>query len=246
MYGAGSISTPDKKSEALRMLTNRYRPYSTAPERHELLPFRVRLATTSQDVQKAVEIRASAYARHLPAFAETLRTAEEEDHRSDVLLLIAERKLDRQPIGTMRLEPNFNRPLRIEGETTLPARYQGCRLVETSRLGVENGTSGTMVMAALVKAAFEIGHATGFDYGIAVGRRSMAELFRSLCFDPVEGPVRIAYAKNSPLWIFAIPVLAWEDRLRAKGHLYYDFMARTEHADIDIDYDKAFEVFGRP
>jgi hypothetical protein len=228
------------------MLASQYRPYSVSPELRQLLPFRVRIASSPQDLERVVEIRSSAYARHLPAFAETLRTAEQEDHRSDVLLLIAERKLDRQPIGTMRLEPNFHGPLRIEREMTLPAAYQNCRLVETTRLGVQNGIGGTLVMAALVKAAFEICHAWGFSYGIAVGRRSMAELFGSMCFDTVEGPVRLSYSKNVPFWIFAIPVLEWEERLRAKHHFYFDFMARTEHPDINIDYNLVHRAFGRP
>lgn len=228
------------------MLASHYRPYSVHSDRQQLLPFRVRLASSPQDLQSVVEIRAAAYARHLPAFAQTLRTPEQEDLRSDVLLLIAERKLDRVPIGTMRLEPNFNGPLRIERETTLPVAYQNRRLVETTRLGVQNGIGGTMVMAALVKAAFEICHAWDFAYGIAVGRRSMAEMFRTMCFDTVEGPVRISYAKNSPLWIFAIPVLDWEDRLRVRDHFYFDFMARTEHPDINIDYDLVHRAFGQP
>ena len=55
------------------------------------------------------------------------------------------------------------------------------QLVETTRLGVDNGIAGTLVMAALVKASFEICSACEIDYGIAVGRRSVGEIFRSLC-----------------------------------------------------------------
>jgi hypothetical protein len=176
---------------------------------------------------------------------EALRTAEAEDFRSDVLLLVAERKLDRRPIGTMRLEPNFNGPLRIERETALSAPYRGQRLVETTRLGVGDEHAGSMVTAALLKAAYEIGHACNVSYAIAIGRRSMAQKFRSLGLDEVEGPMRISYAPV-PLWIFALPVIEWEARLRARDHLYYDFMARTEHPDIDIDYNAVFEAFGTP
>jgi hypothetical protein len=174
----------------------------------------------------------------------TLRTPENADSRPDVLLLIAERKFDRKTIGTLRLEPNLKGPLHIESETTLPVRYQAARLVEITRLGVENGNSGTMVMVSLVKAAFEICHACSIDYGIVVGRRSVSEMFRSLCFDEIRGPIRISEAKTSLLWIFAIPTREWEARLRSKGHQYFDFMARTEHRDIEIDYTAVFEAFG--
>jgi hypothetical protein len=218
-------------------------PYISTSERQEFLPFRVRLATGPQDLQRAVEIRASAYGRHLPHVGEALRTAEAEDYRSDVLLLIAERKFDRQTIGTLRLEPNFNGPLRIERETPLPADLRNQRLVETSRLGVESGTAGAMVTVSLVKAAFEICRACDIDYTISVGRRSMAEVFRSMCFDIIEGPVRISYAKSTPLWVFSAAVRGWESRLREKGHAHFDFIARTDHPDIDIDYEAVFEAF---
>ena len=39
----------------------------------ELLPFTVRLVRDEDDLNKAVQIRHSAYARHLPDFAETLK-----------------------------------------------------------------------------------------------------------------------------------------------------------------------------
>ena len=175
-----------------------------------------------------------------------MRTAEAEDFRSDVLVLIAERKFDRQPIGTLRLEPNFKGPLRIEGERMLPERFRNQRLVETSRLGVENGSTGTMVMVALVKAAFEICRACEVDHTISVGRRSMAEVFHSLCFDALEGPVQLSYSKTTPFWIFSASVREWEARLQARRHPHFEFIARTTHPDIAIDYDTVLNAFGRP
>ena len=140
------------------------RPYSVAIERRELLPFRVRLAENAQDIERAVEIRAAAYARHIPTLGHALRRPEADDLRPDALLLIAESKLDGVVVGSLRLQHNFDRPLRIEGELTLPDAYQGRRLVEVRRLGVGNGISGRMVMAALVKAAYELCHAADVDY----------------------------------------------------------------------------------
>jgi len=213
---------------------------------HERLPFRVRLADGPQDVLRAVEIRSAAYSRHLPHVGEALREPEAEDFRSDVLLLIAERKLDRQVIGTLRLEPNTNGPLRVEAETVFPESFRNRRLVETSRLGVENGSTGTMVTVALVKAAFEICHACNIDHTISVGRRSMAEVFRSMCFDVLAGPLRMSFAKNVPLWIFCASVQDWQARLDAKDHAHATFIGRSKHPDIAIDYGKAFATFGRP
>ena len=210
-----------------------------------MLPFRVRLADSAQDLANAVDIRSSAYSRHIPKLGDALRVAEAEDYQSDVLLLIAERKLDKKVVGTMRLQPNFNGPLKLETETELPERYQGRRLLETTRLGVENGIAGRLVMVALVKAAYEICHACSVDYGFAVGRRSMVEVFRSLCYDIVDGPLRMPYA-SVPLWVLSIPILEVDGRLRRSEHAYYDFMGRVHHPDIQIDYERVSEAFGTP
>jgi hypothetical protein len=177
-----------------------------------------------------------------------LRSAEAEDFRADSLLLIAERKIDMRVLGSMRLQPNFNRPLRVEGETVLPEAYKGRRLVEATRLGVENGTSGRMVMVALVKAAYEICHASAIDFALAAGRRSMAAIFRSMLFDDIliGGPIPISYANGVPHWILSMPIHEADRRWRTSGHGLYDFMARTEHPDIQIDYERVSEAFGQP
>jgi hypothetical protein len=209
------------------------------------LPFRVRLVSSPQDLQRAVDIRAAAYSRHLPKLGAVLRTAEDEDYRSDVLVLIAERKFDGQVVGTLRLEPNVLRPLRVESETTLPPVLQGRKLVETSRLGVQNGSNGTMVTVALVKAAFEICRACEVDYTISVGRRSMAEVFRGLCFDVLEGPRLLSYSPTTPFWIFFASVRDWDARLKARSYAHFKFMSQR-HPDISIDHRSVRRAFGVP
>ena len=56
----------------------------------ERLPFTVRLVRNEADLNKAVEIRHAAYARHLPLFAETLKTAETDDAENGVVVFKAE------------------------------------------------------------------------------------------------------------------------------------------------------------
>ena len=225
----------------------RRRPYSVAIERHEALPFRVRLVETPQDLASAVEIRSSAFARHLPSQGEALLAPEVDDGFDDVLLLIAERKLDRRVLGSLRLQPNLNRPLRIESVTKLPEPYDGRRLIEFMRLGVENGTSGKMVLAALAKASFEICHAAAFEYIVAVGRRTTSEIYRSMHFDDAlrGGKVDVPHAGNLPHSIYCLPVFDADRRWQSTGHRLYDFMAHTEHPDIRIDYERVFEAFGQ-
>jgi hypothetical protein len=114
------------------------------------------------------------------------------------------------------------------------------------RLGVENGISGQMVMAALAKASFEICHAAAFDYIVAVGRRTTSEIYRSMRFDDaLEGHmVRVPHAGNLPHSIYCLPVAEADARWRGSHHSLYDFMARTEHPDIQIDYERVFDTFG--
>jgi len=221
------------------------RPYSAVVTSRESLPFRVRLVDDAQDLAKAVEIRSSAYSRHLPPVGEALRRAEVDDHRDDVLILIAERKIDRRVVGSMRLQPNFSGPLRVEGEVELPEVYKGRRLIEAMRLGVENGTSGRMVMVALVKAAYEICHACRMDFALVAGRRSVAAIYRSMLFDDVlEGrTIPLSYADHVQHSVLAMPIRDADRRWRAAGHSLYDFMACTEHPDIQIDYERVFEAF---
>ena len=222
------------------------RPYSVPIERRELLPFRVRLAETTQDIERAVEIRAAAYARHVPALGRALLEPEADDLRPDAMLLIAEGKLDGVVVGSLRLQHNFDRRLRIEGELTLPDVYQGRRLVEVRRLGVGSGISGRMVMAALVKAAYELCHAASIDYLIFCARQSVAAMYRAMHFDDVlnGSTVQLSYADNVPHSIFSLPVRDADRRWRSTGYALYEFAARTEHPDIHIDYQRVSAVFG--
>ncbi|MFD2270822.1 hypothetical protein ACFS07_06110 [Undibacterium arcticum] len=63
----------------------------------ERLPFTVRLVRNEDDLCKAVHIRHSAYARHVPTFAETLKSPETSDAENGVVVLLAESKLDGSP-----------------------------------------------------------------------------------------------------------------------------------------------------
>ncbi len=218
--------------------------YSVEADRVERLPFTVRVVSTAQDLAKAVEVRSSAYARHMPSLGQALRTPEAEDLKSDVLVLLAERKLDAQPLGTLRLQSNVRRPLRLEGEAPPLASFTSNRLVESTRLGVDLGGTSKMVTAALVKATYEICHATAADFNVTGGRRAMVQFFRSLQYDELEdGPFPISFGNDIPHWIFVMPVREFEARLRESQHWYYDFMSKTAHPDIKIDWDYVLSVF---
>ena len=218
-----------------------------AIERRELLAVPIRLAESTQDFEGAVEIRAAAYARHIPNLGQVLRGPSLDDLRPDALLLLAESKLDEGVVGwILRLQHNIDRPLRIEGEIELPMPDEGKRLVEVRRLGVGNGISGRMVMAALFKAAYEICHAAQMSTisFSAPGRRLRPCTERCISMTSWKVARSDCHPDNVPHSVFALPVRDADRRWRTTGYSLYEFAARTEHPDICVNYERVFAVFG--
>src|SRR6188472_2321739 len=213
-------------------------PYSVLPQKRETLAFRVRLATSTTDIARAVAVRSLAYGRHVPAVGAVLRVPEPDDSRNDVLLVIAESKLDRAVLGSIRLQPNFHQPLRLETDVRLPDKLVCKRLVEFMRLTVTHGLPGRLVMAALAKASFEICHRSGVDYILVAGRQPVSLMYESMQFDDLldGGTVNLSYAAGLPHGIYCLPVREADRRWRTASHSLYPFMAHTEHPDIEIDY----------
>ena len=102
-------------------------------------------------------------------------------------------------------------------------------------------------MVALVKAAYELCHGSGIDYFVLAGRRPITAIYRSMLFDDLlEGStIALPYAGDLPHSVFSMPIRDADRRWRESGHALYDFMARTEHPDIAIDYQRVFAAFGR-
>lgn len=207
----------------------------------ERLPFRVRIASGSQDLAKVVEIRAKAYARHLPTYAPKLREPEAEDHRDDAILLLAERKVDGAPIGSSRLLPNLGRPLSSETDAMLPDHLRQLRLLESSRLGVAEGEPGRLVTAALSKATYIVCRAMDINFGIAVARRSTVEFFRRMGYDIAAGPFRFE-GVSVPLWMVAMPTAEFESRLHRFAHPFHRFVSGIHHPDIAVAVESALPV----
>ncbi len=146
------------------------------PWPEELLPFTVRLVHDNDDLDKAVQIRHSAYARHVPKFAETLKTAERDDTAMGVTVLLAESKLDGAPLGTMRIQTNRFKALSIEQSIDLPDWLLGRPLAEATRLGVEQGHTGTFVKTVLFKAFFRYCIEAGIDFMVIAARSPLGTM----------------------------------------------------------------------
>ncbi|HYC43344.1 MAG TPA: hypothetical protein VEB70_10200 [Noviherbaspirillum sp.] len=204
----------------------------------ERLPFTIRIVQTESELLKAIRVRHTAYARHLPELGEALKEPEAMDFDADVTILLAESKLDGSPLGTARIQTNAFRPLSVERSVDLPAHMQGHRLAEVTRLGVETGRIGRVVKIALVKASFMFCERSGIEWAIAAGRAPIDQQYEALLFSdvyPDQGFVPLQHAGNIPHRVMAFEIGTGHARWSAACHPLLDFFSNTEHPDISVD-----------
>ena len=203
----------------------------------ERLPFSVRLVRNENDLQKAVHIRHAAYARHLPEFAQTLKTPETADAEKGVVVLLAESKLDGSPLGTMRIQTNEFRPLCLEQSVALPTWLKSLRLAEATRLGVTDEKGGRLVTTMLFKAYYEYCKQIGTEWMVIAGRSPIDKQYARLLFEdvfPGVGYIPLVHAGNLPHRIMSSNVDTAEERWAAARHPLFNFAFRTQHPDLQL------------
>ena len=208
----------------------------------EVLPFTVRLVGDAVDLGKAVKIRHSAYARHLPVFAETLKVAESTDSDEGVVVLLAESKLDGTPLGTMRIQTNEFRPLSVEQSIQLPDWLKGHRLAEATRLGVTDGKGGRLVTTVLFKAFYLYCKLTGIEWMVITGRAPIDRQYERMLFEdvfPGAGYIPLAHVGNLPHRVMTSCVATAEARWTMARNPLFDFAFRTFHPDIELGERRA-------
>jgi hypothetical protein len=203
----------------------------------ERLPFTIRRVETEADLLKAVRIRHAAYARHVPDFAHSLALPEPADYENDTIVLLAESKLDGSPIGSTRIRTNRYRPLGVEESVTLPDWLQGRRLVEATRLGIDEGRTGHVVKLALIKACFLYCKNNAVEYSVATGRPPVDRQYEQMLFSdvfPEQGLVPLRHVGNIPHRVMAFDIASFEQRYREARHPLFNFFFNTHHPDIDV------------
>ena len=207
------------------------------PMAEEILPFTVRLVRDQKDLTKAVDIRQSAYARHLPEFAETLRVPESTDAQDGVVVLLAESKLDGSALGTMRIQTNRFAPLSLEQSIDLPDWLRVRPLAEAARLGVTDGKSGRLVKTMLFKAFFQYCQQTGIEWMVITARSPIDRQYERLLFGdvyPGMGYIPVSHMNNMPHRILSFEVGSAQRRWAEADHPLYDFIFRTNHPDLQL------------
>jgi hypothetical protein len=211
---------------------------SLSNPKEERLPFTVRLVQNDEDLLKAVDIRHSAYARHMPVFAESLLQPEGLDTTEGVFVLLAESKLDGSPLGTCRIQTNRYQPLGVEQSVTLPPSFEGQSLAEVTRLGVAQGGAGRLVKMALIKAAFMVCEREGIDWAIVAGRAPIDRQYEQLLFAdlfPETGFIPMQHAGNVPHRVMGFEIASGNERWTAANHPLLGFFSLTRHSDIQVD-----------
>ena len=209
----------------------------------KILPFTVRAVTSDEQLGKAVSIRHRAYGRHVPALAEQLRAPEPLDRASGCVVLLAESKLDGDPVGTMRIQTNAYRPLALEASATLPRRFAGRSLAEATRLGVSLGQMGHAVRTALFKAFYLYCLQAGVEWMVITARAPLERIYDALLFEdvfPGEAPRPMKHVGNIPHRVLSFEVGSAEERWREARHPLYEFVFQTAHRDIDLAIAEPF------
>lgn len=203
----------------------------------ERLPFTVRVAKDERQLGKAVDIRQRAYGRHVPALGELLRLPEAKDREPGCVVLVAESKLDGEPLGTLRIQTNRHRPLAIEASVELPAWLAGHVLGEATRLGIVEGGRGGVVKTMLFKALYLYCMDQGIDWMVIGARPPLERMYERLLFSdvfPAKTYFPMKHGGNIPHRVLALDIGGAEARWRSAKHPMYDLFTRTRHPDIDV------------
>jgi hypothetical protein len=200
------------------------------------LPFTVRVVWQEPQLRKAIAIRQRAYGRHLPALGELLREPEPQDRDPGCVVLLAESRLDGEPLGTLRIQTNRHRPLALESSVELPEWLSGASLAEATRLGIAEGRIGRMVKTMLFKAFYQYCLAVGIDWMVIGARSPLDRMYQALLFQdvfPGQGTIPLKHAGNLPHRILAFELETAEARWRAARHPLLDLFVHTSHPDIE-------------
>jgi hypothetical protein len=195
--------------------------------RTEWLPFTVESVDSAEGLYAAIQIRQSAYARHLPAFAAQLAEPEAADLDPGSVLLL----------GTMRIQTNLQQPLALEQSLLLPSRLRDAHLAEATRLGVTQAGVGRLVKTALFKAFYLYCVGRQVEHMVVTARPPIDRQYERLLFSevfPGRGAIPIRHVGNLPHRVLSFELAAAQQRWAETRHPLLDFMCHTQHPDIRL------------
>lgn len=212
------------------------------------LPFQVRIVRNEEQLSKAVRIRAEAYERHWPNLYLQLQSPEEQDRNPNSLIFLAELKSDASPVGTMRVDTNLVTPLPITGAVDLPETISERPIAYVTRLGVKQGSIGSLVKLALFKSLHRYCLAKQL-FWMLVGIRPPGDRdYVRLGFTDVFETSRLVPIFSSggvPVRLMSFEVISAERRWHEAHHPLYKFMFDDYHPDIEV-FSSVSGMWSRP
>jgi hypothetical protein len=203
----------------------------------EHLPFTVRPVRNDGDFEKALQIRYAAYARHLPKFAQALREPEIDDTADGVVVLLAESKLDGEPLGTVRIQTNLDRPLNVEQSVDLPLWLKNQSIAEVRRLAIAPGNPGRLVKMILVKACVLYCIQKEIEWAVVAARSPLDRSYEKLMFSDIldgETFTPLPRENNVSHRLLAFEIGTGEARWTQAKHPLLKFFCHTHHPDIVV------------
>lgn len=217
--------------------SNRSNP---AIQTEESLPFVVEIATT-QELQEVADLRAATYGKHLPALGASLSQPEAADVSLGCEVFVARSKLDGSLLGTLRTHSNALSPLPLQASLALPKRFDGARMVETTRLCIKGGAGASTVRCALFKAMHQYCLDQNVEWMMAAARRTVDRIHDGLLFKDVN-ELRVyypmAHAGGVPHRVLQMSTTDMQRQWSDCQHPLYRFAFETLHPDIDISQAK--------
>jgi hypothetical protein len=213
--------------------------------RSQSWPFVVRPARDDHDLSRVAVFRAAAYGRHLPEFAVRMREIELADRARASVVLLAEDKLARRIIGSVRLHLGRDIPLPLESSLVLPTwLVDDGPLLEPTRLAVEASESGALARNALFKACFLYARAAGATWLVAAARRPLDVLYGRLLFRDIfgDGLARpMKHIGDLPHRVLGLPLRGVEALYQSRRHPLSDYVFETEHPGLMVDAARLLE-----
>lgn len=212
------------------------------------LDFRVRVARTEEQLARAVDLRNQAYGRHYPDGTRRMQIDELSDRAPNSLVLVAERKSDSGPIGTIRVETGTLEPHPIEGLLPMDERFSESTIAYLSRLAIPPGPDSALIKAALIKALHRYCFAVQIDWLIVAAVPPLDRQYLRIGFSDVYPDARPRPMPVNPAIMvraLAMNVTDAERNAKTLRHPMYDFLFRTYCPDIDV-FGSVSGVWTRP
>lgn len=205
------------------------------PTDEVLLPFTVDYCSTEEDWRDVLQLRSEAYARHLPQFAQDLQHRDAVDFDPATTVLIARSKIDRRPLGTLRIEIKSGQGLRFESSFQLPPALKAGANAEISRLAVTQAGQSHNPRMMLIKAAYWYCRSLGVQRLFICARKFADRQYRPFDMQDLTNKasyIPMAHIGDIPhriLWIdvYAVQQQWTQSRNPTLMHFYH-----TAHPDL--------------